>query len=481
MIEDALTLQKSTGVLGHRQELYSVVREWLLVTIFLLLWAYIHYNFYGIYSVLIQCLILAAYYVSKKNYLWIYLLMFVSFSPGGIFNPNRSLPLIIISAPVWGAVTFQMAFILVTWLKILKKPSAVFYLNRYIVIIVYFLFLLLIFGARIPTFIRTLISYSALLAIPLLLTSAGEFDKISVMVLLANLLVFTANAVQIASGSLLLSLVSPYSYSAAVDQDSLIRATDGIPFAFLSVIISMMYLSKEKSIVNPLFSYTGFFLGVLNIIFSATRGWIISSVFLILGYSFFLLPRLFRNLMIIVPILVITAGITWRIPFVRSQIVKAYNRTLYFENLTNPDFNPETTDIGRVIRGGRVMNKFRESPVLGFGFGKEAMEYMDGHAGNQTMLLNFGIIGYALFVNLWLGFIILLLSNTRILFKHNDPEYKINILVALSFLSFFLIHSTSGSFLHPMGGYMGNVICGIIFAYGNNLYYKQRKQYIATS
>lgn len=50
------------------------------------------------------------------------------------------------------------------------------------------------------------------------------------------------------------------------------------------------------------------------------------------------------------------------------------------------------------IRGPRVMNKFWQSPILGWGFANGYYEYADGHVGHQNILLNVGIVGY-LFVN----------------------------------------------------------------------------------
>ena len=168
-------------------------------------------------------------------------------------------------------------------------------------------------------------------------------------------------------------------------------------------------------------------------------------------------------------------GITWRVPVVRNQVTKLTERLLYFEDLMNPDLDAETTDIGRIRRGGRVMSKFYESPIIGFGMGSEYRQYKDGHAGNQSMLLSYGIVGYIIFLFLWLGFVFKLVSKDRIM-NPKDSEFSLNVLAALAFLSVFIIHSTSGGFLHPELGGWATIWYGVIFAYGNFNYYRHAQR-----
>lgn len=451
----------------------SLLWEGLLLLVGLLAGAYIHYHAINAISTIMQATVLFLYYRSSKNYPWLIIVFFISFTPGAIFSNNAKY-LSLVSVPGFGTVTFSMMFVIVSWLKAMKSNIPVFFRNQYLLVLAYMLILLPIFGFKVVTLVRLLIYYSWLMVVPRLLYKQDEYDKLIYMVFLFNIFTFISNIYQIVRGVPLLSLfVSDRTGLIAQDTEALIRTADGVAFGFLSVIGGLLYLSKEHSPINPVVAYSGLVIGLLNVISSATRGWIISTIFLIITYSFFIVPKVFRNIMIVLPILAVTTAAVWQVPLIKSQISKAYNRLIGFENILNPDFDADTTDLGRIKRGERVMEKFRESPIIGFGFGEEAREYMDGHTGNQSVLLNFGIIGFFLLANLWIGFIIPLLmrkSKSRAL----NSEYQIDVLMCLSLISVYIIHSTSGAFLHPLLGGSAVFWYGLTFAHGNMLYYRHR-------
>jgi hypothetical protein len=450
-----------------------ILAEGILLILGILAGAYIHYHTGDAVSLILQIGVLALFLRAKNNYPWIFILLFTTFSPGGLFS-GQAKPLILITSSAFGIVSFKMLFALTAWLKVFRyRNIPILYQRNWIIVVSYILLLVLVFGARMVSIIRAMIFFSWLLVIPRLLNNDEEIDRLFYLIFLANIFVFLANIYKVTTAHQILSLFTPiYSLRHELDPESLIRTAEAIQFAHLSVIGGLYYLSRDRSRIRPALAYSGLVLGLLNIISSATRGWILSTLFLIIAYSFFMLPRLFRNIVIVIPVVAITVAMVWQVPVIRNQIIKAYERTLYFENILNPDLNEETTDIGRIQRGARVMDKFRESPWVGFGFSEEARQFSDGHAGTQTTLMNFGVFGFLLLLNLWLGYVFKLLTQDNLLNpRHSD--FKLNVLMAFAFISVMIIHSTSGAFLHPTIGNDATFWYGIIFALGNYLYYKK--------
>lgn len=435
--------------------------------------AFVHYRMPSLTSIVLQVIILALYFQSKKNYPWLFVLFFVTFSPGSLYS-NKARELFLIESSAFGIVTFQMMFILVTWLKLFtRKLKPVFYDRRYLLFFAYILFLMVLFGGRPVSLIRGLIFFSWLIAVPRLLNSSDEIDKLFFLIFMANILVLLANVFRISTGNELLGFFASFAQRRYFDTEELIRTAEGIQFAHLSVLGGLYYLSREKKPISATLAYSGLSLGLINILFSATRGWILSTLLLIGGYSFIMLPQLFRKIIILIPALTLTAAAVWQVPLVRTQMIRAYERVLYFENILNPDLDVETSDIGRVVRSGKVMDKFYESPWVGHGMSESVKPFTDSHTGNPSLLVNFGVIGYLLLLNLWLWFCFKLVSADRIL-RPRNPDHKLNILIAFGFLSVFVIHSTSGAFLHPFIGFMSIIWWGTIFALGNFLFYQQK-------
>jgi len=455
----------------------SMLSETVLIILGLIIGAFIHYSTPGIVSFFLQAVFFYFYLRSSKIYPWIFVLLFVSFAPGDLFGRTR--PLIFITVPFLGIVSFGMAFILVSWIKVIKKRAQIIYKNSFLVIIIYAFLLLPIFGVvNVPGFLRGLIFFSWLLVLPRLINSSEDFDRLFYMIFIANILVFAFNTFQVLTGQTFARVIAGTYQPGVFDPDRLVRTVAGISFAHLAVAGGLLYLNKSKTSMSVILAYSGLVLGFLNIVYSGTRGWVFGTTFLIIAYSFFMIPRVIRNILFIVPVVAMTIIIAWNIPVIRSQIIGTYDRIIHREYLL--DINPDTTEIGRIQRGTRVMNKFRESPILGFGFGEEGREYGDSHTGNQTLLLHFGIIGYLLFLNFWVGFLGKVLFSERFI-KHKGPDYRINVLIAISFISIFIIHSTSGAFLHPFISAPNVIWYALIFAYGNYLYFNKQKNQLNIS
>jgi hypothetical protein len=128
---------------------------------------------------------------------------------------------------------------------------------------------------------------------------------------------------------------------------------------------------------------------------------------------------------------------------VNERLAKSFQRLQAVESIAQGDITAEGTLQRLSERSPRVMKKFMENPLIGFGFSNEGAEYFDEHVANQTMLLSSGLFGYGLFLFSWLYFIGYIFLLNKSLNQYNP--YKKRILVFIvGFLGLFFIHSTSG-------------------------------------
>jgi len=164
------------------------------------------------------------------------------------------------------------------------------------------------------------------------------------------------------------------------------------------------------------------------------------------------------------------------VPTLSDTFEYSVTRIKTLDALVEGDSTAENT-LGRITeRRPRVINKFKEQPIIGFGFSEEYYEYSDIHIGNETLLLQGGIIGYLLMVILWVTFNLKLLKrNTKLLYT--NPFKNSLIVFVIAFLGFFIIHSTSGYiFNYQIRYHSGMAIAIILFftladkAYKNSIY-----------
>ena len=98
------------------------------------------------------------------------------------------------------------------------------------------------------------------------------------------------------------------------------------------------------------------------------------------------------------------------------------------------------------------MAVFRESPIIGWGFTNRFFSFADGHVGNQSMLLNGGILGYSIWMLIFALICMKTLRSSRI------PQVRARlgnggVVFFFGLLATFVIHSSS----MQMWGYPGTV------------------------
>lgn len=467
-----------SGRVTPREVPRSFVFSDYLLVLFMILWAVLLYHAPKIVSIVIQLVVLLLYYRSKSNYRWIAIYMFTVFNPGGLFHNLAPVPLSIISSSGLGTITFDMAFSFVSILKTLTIRNKVFFNQILLAFGIYMVLLVPIFGGPLQTIIRGFLTYSWLLVMPRLIRSDDELHGLFRLIFLFNFVVFIMNLYQIVVGLPFLtslgSSVSSVNASSGFrylynqrDTAELVRTSYGIQFAYLSISGSLYFLSRRRQEFPQSFLYVSMIIGITNVIFSATRGWILGVTFLVLGYSMFLLPRLFRNFSVAIPTVALVIIAMMQIPVVRNQFSRAFERFSTTEAIIGGDFTAEGTT-NRVDVGMVILGKYVESPLIGWGFGDTSIAYSNGHTGNQTMLLQFGAIGYLMYIIFWFVFMIKPALLSRKLFGQRSIR-GVFLLPFFTLGGVIIIHSTSAFFLHP---FIAGSFVGTILAMGNIIYYQ---------
>ena len=426
-------------------------------------------------------LLILLFSISKDNIYWIAFIFILISNPGDLF-PNYSVTISLF--PNLPPIELSQFFILVALLKTLnRKTYPIFYVNHLKMIFLYLLFLLLVgaiwgIGELKVHFriVKMILPMSLFYSIPRLLFNTKVFNRFFSIIFPFVFVMLSTQLFEILKG---------YSIASAIGigdimttQYELNRSLYGIFLLLLSLIAAIFYFNC------PIGPYRKYYLlsiigsSFFSIYMTATRGWII-------GYLFLLLPFIYKNykkisrqamsMLIVLFILVAFmntklgkqgAGAIKRIGTMRSLII-------------DRDITANNTLSRLNVRGPKVMKRFWETPIVGRGYSLDSFKYIDAHVGNQALLLQSGIIGYSLFIIFILSF----LHNIIILNKQlpYDNPYKGALIQALAFglISIFIIHSSSAIifsiFMPPKEGFF----LAIYFSFAANCYYEATKTYQA--
>ncbi|MGA3013539.1 MAG: hypothetical protein ABSD71_05850 [Bacteroidales bacterium] len=212
-----------------------------------------------------------------------------------------------------------------------------------------------------------------------------------------------------------------------------VRTVYGPFILLLSLIISMIFLVRKNCFFKNYYVVLISILSSFSIFMSATRGWIIAVAFLFIGL-FFIGTKKFTKIALVFLVLI---SIILTIPKINLQIIQVVERTLTIKDLAKGDLTAGGSLSRLTERGPKVMKKFYEQPVLGYGFSEEYYKFLDGHVGNQSLLLNGGIIGftiYLIFILSFLRYYIIAYVN-----KNNNTAF----IFIFGLLSLIIIHSSS--------------------------------------
>lgn len=409
--------------------------------------------------------LLAWFWKSDKNYFFFALTFVLMQQPGGLFQ--GSLASDVHRVPLYNLVSgisfdfFDLFFIVSlgkAWLRgqhrriILKRPLIL--LGIYLA----FLFMLsmvdnMSFGSM-SFYLRNFSTYALFISFPFLMTDTKDLHRFMYLVFPTVFIIILGQLYFLLTSQLLESLFLGYSRTARAwvyreAGSNVLRPVAGLSgsvlLVFFSYIFSLLLSLWETVKIRQYYLFTVSTVSFLIIFLSATRSWTVVFVILMGVYIFKISQNKARILKKISAFMIIFLALYLFVPRVNHAVQNALNRMATLEDLASGDVTAAGTLTRITKRLPRVLQGYRQSPVIGLGFTEKFRFYNDYHVGNFNMLMQVGIVGFFFFLNFWASFFRFLWRNRKLLSVRN--RYRQQLLVIITaFLLMLLLHFTSYQF-----------------------------------
>ena len=403
-------------------------------------------------------------YKSDKSYFWLAYIFILLQAPGELFSAGmrteiHRLPLFSFG-PGISFSTFEVFMVVLLVKSLQYKSDNVNIFKRDFAILAIVMIIYLIIGIMIGLssrnmimVLRGLVSWSWIIIIPSLLHDREDVRKLMQLLFPIVILAFGSQIYSYISGYALDDMLrdaDPTRYARQIDETTQFasRMISGPYLILICFAMTLYYLIKNDKTFPSGYLYMIMFISCLTIFLSATRGWIIAFTVMLIIAMFstgnILLKRtvgIFFTSMIILYILIT------QFPVLERQMELSWERMKTLESLAEGDVTAGGT-LGRIDqRGSRVMRKFMESPLIGFGFSDEFRKNTDEHVGHHSLLLNVGILGYILIMGYFLRWIILFFRTPGQLKSLGYPGGDGYQAFGILLIGILIIHSSSTQFI----------------------------------
>lgn len=430
-------------------------------------------------SRLLFILYFALFIRSKNDYFWLAFFIIISLSPGGLFPSGTwdtygRLPLFSFGRRL--SFTIFEIFTIIAVLKARSTKNLIYqfpFKRELLLIFLFIIFLLaysFLLGISIDKIILTfryLFPLSYFYIIPKLLTKSEDYLYFILLCLPFSIFDFAGQLYQLATGGKFLlkdNMLSPSELDKKFETLGGFR-TKISPYLNLISFIFSLFLTLLKKLR---FRYLFFSIAIINyisIILVSTRGWIIGySVIMLLFIFFLIIKNTTLSLKILLSGILLISTIFIFIPLIKLQAGKAFERLSTIERLIEGDISAGGTLSRLNERSPRVMTKFYESPLIGFGFSDEGYKYSDAHVGNQNILREGGIIEAFLILYFIIIFIIKLVLTRKNLQNTNFLKDSLFIFI-IGLIGIFIIHSSSVQIFGFALGFQSRIFLAVFFMF----------------
>lgn len=427
--------------------------------------------------------LLIFFYRSKKDYFWLAFVFIAESQPGSLFIiTDSSHTFSLLQNTPLGYLFFWMVFILVAFVKSYKfKAKYPFFLKGPVIaLLIYIVILLLIFGIHKLNFFGGLLPWLLLFILPRFFKKEEDYERFFYLIFAFVFLVVFYQITFILTGKELNVFLGGEARGSILNKSinevgQALRPEAGIYIPFFSVIGSTILLTYRKTKISRNYLYIILVVSIFSIFITATRGWMLAAMLVFFVFLYFGSKNPFALVQkFFIPAILLILMFSF-VPSLQRQSNMVIARLETLTNLAEGDVTAGGT-LSRINeRGPRVMKKFWESPILGFGFSSEAVPYSDGHVGNQNLLLHAGILGYSIYVIIWLLFFMKMYLREKGLSSENEYKHLPMMMIA-SFMSLILIHSSSSQWFGLGFGYIRGFIFFFILTYGNFIYWDSYKE-----
>jgi hypothetical protein len=408
---------------------------------------------------IIFLLILFAAFRTKLEYVYLVWFFIINDAPGRLFSGGAAEDLRIPIYPLAPgiALSFQDLFLLLYLIKFLslkkpypfifKKEFLYFYLIGFIVIIYSF-----ILGMNADSMIsnfRSLIPWCLIFIVPAYFFNLEIVLRVTRFIFPFVVLAFISQLFSYITGNYFDYYLRGLKFSslAVDDMGYASRSYSAVYLTFYSIIQAFYFYFKRKPALN--YNYLGIilFLAFLSIFLTATRGWIIALGFFFTGFFilFWFSRQGFRIFRLIFLSIFAFIVILTLFPLVQKQFERSYERLATLEEITEGDVTAGGTLSRLDVRGPRVIEKFKESPVFGWGFSNTYHTFQDSHVGQLNLLLSIGILGYIFVNGLFIHFCLKIYNLSKKV-QIRTIEGKAPLIYLLGLLTVFIVHSSSTQF-----------------------------------
>lgn len=429
---------------------------------------------------------LIAYFRSKDEGFWLAYYLVLSDGFFGFFGMYAAMLNIIPGLP---GVEAGQIYIILSIVKASSRPShyTPFYTNILKILLIYLAFLMLqgyVIGVSMEMnvqfrLIKWLVPLFLLYSLPRLFTRIEQYRDVflylfPVAIMALGAQVFTLT--QAHSPMQYFGVAKKAKFAIKVTKEKTYRGLYNEMILLITYFGALFFMAfKPGKYFKTNYLFAIILANFASVFLSATRGWVICFSFSLIFSLIFVMQlgpkRIFSMLLLVT----VFAGGSLFIPVLGIQIQNAVKRLLTLEKLAEGDMSAGGTLIRLNTRGPRVMKKFAEAPITGFGFSTEFMDWNDFHVGNQNILLHSGVIGYALMHFFFLYFMFkLFVRNINL-----PPEHTYRgtlLLFCIFFPAWFMLHSSSQQFFSYYQTVQGGIIQAVFFCMGALMYEKASEE-----
>lgn len=392
--------------------------------------------------------------LTRDNILGVAVLFIIALNPWGLFYYRPYDWVLPLTSNV--GINYKIFFIIVIFIKLSSSISRTqkyikdYFRRYYKPFLFYFIFLIIwgfVFGHSARSFYMLFLSLIVLL---LYLVIPKAFDYYHIIVFNKIIFLFCIIHISVAYIDILLSggitdllIFGRNATTATLWGEVLIRQTGGIGIALYSMITGLYYMTNQNYKFKTWFLILIVTISLFYILNSATRGWMIAVFFIFLIYHIYY----FKNVLIkkginTILALIIFFGLLILPNSIRENLNAAFNRFETVEYVIEGDMSAGGTAGRWDIRGPRVLTRYNESPLFGFGFSDISSEYYDDHVGNHSLLLMGGIVGLII---IWLTVLSIILFLYRL--EKRNKFYRGFFVFGIAGMGIMIIHSTTRSMI----------------------------------
>jgi len=421
-------------------------------------------------------LLLVLYYKSKDEPFWLIFMLVTTDGFMGFFGIYSVTIQLLPGLPAIELAQFYIILSIVKASRSKNRPH-VFYNKYLIVLMLYLIFMigwgqLMGFSGELNVYFRIIKLVLPMLlfySIPRLFPDSFSYKRLFSFVFIILIFAFITQLFTLITG------LSPAGF-VQLTEEQIVEAGKFREFpnfisSMLGLFGALLFLSHKEPVFNRFYLYVVITCAFGSAYLSASRGWIVFFATVILLTFIIALKISPKRLLGFGIVFAAFFFLGMDNPLIKKQAEFSMKRLNTLQVLAAGDITAGGT-LGRLSeRGPRVMKKWAENPVFGWGFSDVFLDFDDSHVGNQNLLLFSGWVGFSLMISFLLYFCFKLLSRFLRLSQaiKNKKAYLIFIIMLLGW---FFLHSSGVQHFSYYGIPLMIIPQAVFFSFGALLYAK---------